>query len=119
MIASTILTLRCRGLMFAVVARALGSERTLQEAIRLAARDGGDEDLVRSTVEHLSAPGLTAEEALLVPFARETVWYEPPRLQERARMVAAQLRPDQFVEAIFVLSLANAVCRLDAVLAGP
>lgn len=119
MVASSILTLRCKGLMFAVVARALGCERTLQEAIRLAARDGADEQFVRNAVEHLSAPGVTAEEALLVPFARETVWYESPRLQERTRMVAAKLRPDQFVEAVFVLSLANALCRLDAALLGP
>jgi AhpD family alkylhydroperoxidase len=119
MVASTILPLRCRALMFAVVARALGCERALDESLRLASRDGTSEDRARSLVDHLAGPELTREEAILVPFARETVWYESPRLQERARAVAEQLTPAQFVEATFVLALANAVCRLDAALLGP
>jgi AhpD family alkylhydroperoxidase len=119
MIASPILTLRCKALMFAVVARSLGCSRVMDEAIRLATSDGASEDRVRNIVDHLSAPELTTEETLLIPFARETVWYEAPRLQERARVVAASLTPEQFVEATFVLSLANAICRLDAALLGP
>jgi hypothetical protein len=52
-----------------------------------------------------------------VPFARETIWYEPAPLQRRARGVRDQLSPTQFLEAIGVLSLANGLCRLGAIVA--
>jgi hypothetical protein len=52
-----------------------------------------------------------------VPFARETIWYEPASLQRRARAVRDQLTPTQFLEAIGVVSLANGLCRLGAIVA--
>jgi len=49
--------------------------------------------------------------------SRETVWYQTPRLQQRAREVRDRLERPEFVEAIGVTSLANVVCRLGAALA--
>ena len=52
-----------------------------------------------------------------MPFARETIWYEPAPLQRRARGVRDQLSSTQFLEAVGVLSLANGLCRLGATVA--
>jgi AhpD family alkylhydroperoxidase len=53
-------------------------------------------------------------ERLTVPFARETIWYEPDQLQRRARVLRDRLSPPQFLEAIGVASLANGLCRMGA-----
>jgi AhpD family alkylhydroperoxidase len=112
--ASPILSRRCKLLIFAVVARGLGSEacvREIGEALR-------GEDLAPSVLTqvltHLDAPELLPIERLLVPFARETIWYEPAPLQRRARALRDQLTGPQMLEAIGVMSLANGLCRMRA-----
>jgi AhpD family alkylhydroperoxidase len=119
MLGSPILPRRCKALMFAVVARALGSDRALSEATAIAVGEGAAPQWVEGVIDHLSAPDLTPQESLLVPFARETVWYEAPRIQERARTVCGRLTREEFVEAIGVLSLANGICRLSAAVVAP
>ena len=115
---STILSRRCKALVFAVVGRALGCEGIVEEATGQATQQGASPSFVRDVVEHLSSPELDTRESVLVPFARETVWYEAPRLQERARALRTRLSREEFVEAIAVLSLANAVARLAGALRG-
>jgi AhpD family alkylhydroperoxidase len=114
---SPILTRRCKALMFAVVARALGCDLSESESTALAGAEGLSPEQVCHILDHLAWEGLTFEEAVLVPFARETVWYETPRLQARAREVHAQLTNEQFIEATATLATANMVCRLAAALA--
>jgi alkylhydroperoxidase family enzyme len=87
------------------------------EAARCLRDEGLTEESLRRVLTHLDAPELTPEERLLVPFARETIWYEPAPLQRRARGVRDRLSSAQFVEAVGVLSLANGLCRLGAVMA--
>jgi alkylhydroperoxidase family enzyme len=65
-------------------------------------------------LSHLDAPELDAIERLLVPFARETIWYEPAVLQRRARTLRDHLSSPQLLEAIGVASLANGLCRMGA-----
>jgi AhpD family alkylhydroperoxidase len=115
--ASPVLTRRCKLLMFAVVAHGLGCEACANEAARALAKEGFPEDALRNVLTHLDAPELDPIERLLVPFTRETIWYEPAPLQRRARAVRDQLTPLQFLEAIGVASLANGLCRLGAMLA--
>jgi hypothetical protein len=50
-----------------------------------------------------------------VPFARETVWYEPAVIQRRARALRDGLDSAQLLEAIGVAALANGLCRMAAV----
>jgi hypothetical protein len=54
-------------------------------------------------------------EAVIVPFARETVWYQAAQIQRRAREVREALPRQQFLELIAVAAIANAVCRLGIV----
>jgi AhpD family alkylhydroperoxidase len=115
--ASPVLTRRCKLLMFAVIARGLGCEACANEAARSLVKEDFSEDALANVLTHLDAPELDPVERLLVPFARETIWYEPAPLQRRARALRDQLTPTQFLEAIGVVSLANGLCRLGAIVA--
>lgn len=112
--ASRILTMRCKALLFAVVAKALGCNHSLSEAIRLLRDEGMADNDIEEALAHLQSSTLDPLEAMLVPFARETVWYKPAQIQRRARQVHAHLSEPQFLEAIGMLALANAICRLGA-----
>jgi alkylhydroperoxidase family enzyme len=109
---SPILTRRAKALVIAVVARGLGCTVSEREAARLLMEEGlGAEDL-QEILAHLASPKLDAVEAVLVPFARETVWYRPVLIQRRARTVSEQLSGPQFLEALGIVALANMLCRL-------
>lgn len=112
--ASPILTRRCKALSFAVVARALQCTSSEEEAGRIAAEEGVSSEQLGRILDHLDTTGLDPQEQRLVPFARETVWYDTPRLQSLSREVEHELTREEFVEAVAVLSIANAVCRLSA-----
>lgn len=103
---------RAKALCFAVVARALGCARGEQEAEALAAEQGLPADAFQATLANLASPALDDVERRLVPFSRQTVWYQVPDLQRHARELRAALATEPFLEALAVTSLANAVCRL-------
>lgn len=113
--ASPYLSRRCKLLMFAVVSRGLPCELCELELTGALRREG----LSAATVEHmlgrLDAPELDDTERLLLPLARETLWYEPAVLQRRVRGLREALTPPQLIEAIGVAALANALCRMTAV----
>jgi len=115
--ASPVLSRRCKLLMFAVIARGLSCGACANEAARALLKEGFSEEALSNVLTHLDAPELDPVERLLVPFARETIWYEPAPLQRRARGLRDQLTPTQFLEAIGVVSLANGLCRLGAIVA--
>ncbi len=73
-------------------------------------------DEIDRILDHLASPILDEVESLIVPFARETVWYQPARLQGRAGDLKAKLTEAQFVDFIAVAALANATCRLGAIM---
>ncbi|MGH8530972.1 MAG: carboxymuconolactone decarboxylase family protein [Nevskiales bacterium] len=110
--AAPALTQRCRALLFAVVARGLGASQSEAEARALLAGCGMEMEHVSYALAHLDAAELDAVERELLPFARETIWYEPVQLQRRARQLGERLNAEQLTDAIGVVSLANALCRL-------
>jgi AhpD family alkylhydroperoxidase len=109
---SPILSRRAKGLVFAVVAHALGCDRSEGEARRLLAEEGLEGGLVDEILAHLASPGLDEIESAIVPFARETVRYQAPRIQQKARELRPRLSAAQFVELVGVVAMANSVCRL-------
>ena len=113
--ASPSLSRRCKLLMFAVVSRGLPCEVCELELTRALQREGLAADAVERILGHLDAPELDATERLLLPLARETLWYEPAVLQRRVRALRDVLTPPQLIEAIGVAALANALCRMTAV----
>jgi alkylhydroperoxidase family enzyme len=117
--ASPHLTRRCKLLILAVVGRGLTCQVCVQDVGEALHREGLEESALTRVVTHLDAPELDPVERLLVAFARETMWYEPAALQRRARALRDQLSGPQFVEAVGVVSLANGLCRMGAVVLDP
>lgn len=104
---------RTKALVFAVVARGLVCPAAEAEATRLAVTEGLAAGDVAETLANLASPALDPFERAIVPFARETIRYQPSQIQRRARALRAQLSRGQFVELLGIASLANALCRLD------
>jgi alkylhydroperoxidase family enzyme len=113
--ASPLLSRRCKLLMFAVVSRGLPCEVCELEITRALQREGLAAAVVERILSRLDAPELEPAERLLLPLARETLWYEPAVLQRRVRALRDALPPPQLIEAIGVAALANALCRMTAV----
>lgn len=112
---SPLLSRRVKALVVAVIARGLGCSLSEREACRLLAAEGlGTED-IQEILAHLASPKLDPAESVIVPFARETIWYRPAPIQRRARAVRAALSAPQFLELLGLVSLANMLCRLDIV----
>lgn len=112
--ASPILTRRCKALLLAVVAQALDCRLAAAAIEPVLTTEGLDPAEIAKILSHLDGHMLTSVERTLLGFARETVWYQPASIQRRARALRAQLSDEQFTEAIGVLALANALCRLAA-----
>ncbi|MGH7348869.1 MAG: carboxymuconolactone decarboxylase family protein [Candidatus Rokuibacteriota bacterium] len=112
--ASPYLTRRCKLLMLAVVARGLACEVCALEVDEALQREGLKEAVLAQALTHLDAPELDPVERLLVPFARETIWYEPALVQRRARALRDRLTGPQLLEGIGVAALANGLCRMGA-----
>jgi AhpD family alkylhydroperoxidase len=117
--ASPFLPRRAKALVFAVVARGLGCPLSECEAAGLLAEEGLDEDALDEILSKLASPRLDPVESVIVPFARETIWYRPAEIQRQARAVRERLTTEQFVELIGIAALANSVCRLSAALGVP
>lgn len=105
-----------RALVFAVVARGLGATAAESEARRLAVLSGVGAGAFEDALRHLAAPGAAPAESELLSFARETLWYEPATIQRRARPLREALGPERFLDLVGTASVANAICRLSAVL---
>ena len=113
---SPVVPRRTKALLFAVIAKALECARCENEArgeLRIA---GLDEATIDDVLANLGSPALDAREALLVPFARETVRYQTSSIQRRVREVTAGMSPEETIEVVAVVALANAVCRLSVLL---
>jgi uncharacterized peroxidase-related enzyme len=117
--ASPFLSLRAKALVFSVVGRGLGCPTSECEASRLLTAEGLDKDAQEGILARLASPRLDAVESIIVPFARETIWYRPADIQKQARAIRCQLTAEQFLELIGIAALANAVCRMCAAVALP
>jgi AhpD family alkylhydroperoxidase len=110
--ASPILPRRTKLLMFAVIARTLDSSYVATQVARALEAEGISRESLASILDRLGGPELSATERLLVPFARETVWYRTLDVQQRTRELCRGLSTDEIVETAGVVSLANSVSRL-------
>jgi len=113
---SPILPKRTKALMFAVIAQGLGCPLSRDEACALLLADGFQAEKIATVLSHLGGEGLADDDAALLGFARDSIWYEPQPIQKRARALHQRLGPARFVEALGVVSFGNAVCRLAAVM---
>ena len=116
--ASPHLTRRCKLLMLAVIGRGLSCEACAAEVGAALRAEGLDGDALARILTRLDGPELDPVERALVPFARETIWYEPATVQRRARGLRERLSPSQLLEAIGVASLGNGLCRMGGMILG-
>ncbi len=114
--ASPVLPRRTKLLMLAVIGRALGCTHAEAEARAGLASEGLDAASLAPVLANLGGPMLDARDALLVPFARETVRYQNAIIQRRTRELAERLTPPEVIEAVGIAALANGVCRLSILL---
>lgn len=109
---SPVLERRRKALMFAVIAYGLGCEESNEQIAGVLKAEGLAPSDAQNLLAHLGGPGMDPDDGALLAFARDTIWYEPIRIQRRARALRERLPVKQFVEAVGVVAIANSVCRL-------
>jgi len=112
---SETLPLRTRCLILAVIARGLGCEKSATESTRLLETLDFGADRLEPVLSHLSSPDLDEIERAVLPFARETIRFEPIQIQRKARALREQIGNERFVEVVGFCGLANMLCRLGVV----
>jgi alkylhydroperoxidase family enzyme len=112
--ASEVLPRRTLDLIFAVVAHTLECQICETGAADNLEVEGLSRAELGEVLATLASPRLTEMEALLVPWARDTVWMpeQPARIQARTRPLLDALGPRVLVEAIGAAGLANGCVRL-------
>jgi AhpD family alkylhydroperoxidase len=110
------LSIREKLLIFATVTEGIDCDPCRVEVNRLAAEAGIDPVDLKLMVSHLEKSGLSLRERLMLEYARESLWYEPQRLQRRAKAVHAQTGRTDLVEMLAVVALANMLVRMSAIL---
>ncbi len=107
---------RTKALIFAVIAHGLGSAGAEREARRLLSEEELAAAHVDEILAHLTSPALDDAENEILPYVRETLWYQPAAVQRRGRTLRSKLTNAQFLETVGIAALANMVCRLSLAL---
>ena len=110
--ASSVLSRAAKVLMFGIVARSLGCRPSEDEARRLAAAEGFSGAEIEQALTTLESGRLSAAEARLLPWVRDTVHIQTAKAQAHTRELAQAIGRPAVLEAIGVASLANATVRL-------
>ncbi len=114
--ASPVLPRRTKSLILAVTARCLGCSRGEADAAEALAAEGVPPEVTADVLRHLGSPLLDARDGRLIVLARESVRYQPALIQRRMREATVAMAGAEILDAIGVLALANAVCRLSVLL---
>jgi len=114
--ASPVLPRRTKLLMIAVIARAVGCAYCESETRAGLGVEGLDSGAVDEILAILGSAKLDGRDALLIPFARETVRYQIAGIQRRTRNLARELTTEEVIEAVGIAALANSLARLSVVL---
>ncbi len=113
---SGVLPKRVKGLIFAVVARALSCPNSEQDARRLLLAEGMAPEIIEEVLSTLDSAELSDLERDLVSFARDTVRYQSPAIQQRTREVADGRSQPEILEIVMIAALANCHTRLGCLL---
>ncbi len=110
--ASTELPRHTKALMFAVVARTLECRASEAEARKLLAAEGFSTGEIDTALGTLASPRLSPKDNRLLPWVRNTVYYQTNAIQRETRALAGELGQTALLEAIGVAALANATVRM-------
>lgn len=107
------LPLRTKLLILGVVGRALSRDDLhVRVSELLSKRCGLSNETVEAAVGHLRGDALSDEETALLQLARESVRYEPQRLQPTVREYVENLSRAETIDAVATIGLSNALARL-------
>ncbi len=109
---SQVLPRRSKLLMLAVIARQLGSQLCEEEATLGLASEGLEPQETRNLLATLSGASMTALEATLLRWTRETVWYEPRVIQNSTRRLLGEVGEQRALEATGSAAVCNSLARL-------
>ncbi len=107
---------RVKALIFGVVARGLNCPACEAEAVGNLRREGWTDAETQHLLTYLTSSKLDSFELRVLRFARETVRYQPRRLQELAQNFAAGLEREVLLEIIGLVSFANGLARMSVLL---
>lgn len=110
--ASAVLPRSAKALMFAVVARTLGCRRSEIEARKLLAAEEFSDEEIDAALLTLRSPRLSERDAQLLPWVRNTVYYQTAAVQKQTATLVGEIGDAAILEAIGVAALANATVRL-------
>jgi len=103
---------RTKFLILAVIARTLGCPFCEDAARADLETLGIDHEGSGKILDSLSGPGVTADEARLLDWARETVRYETGPIQKRTRALGASVSAGVLLEAVGIAAISNTAARL-------
>jgi alkylhydroperoxidase family enzyme len=109
---STVVPLRTKAWVFAVVGRALDCRMCEGIATRLLEREGVSAEAHQRVLASLAGPELDATEKVLLPWVRETAHYETEVMQRKTHELRQRVGDDVVLEAIGLAALANSCARL-------
>jgi alkylhydroperoxidase family enzyme len=114
-LASEVIPRRSKLLMFAVIARQLGSLLCEREAVDNLVDEGLSQTETEGVLSTLSSSLLTPMEEKLLRWTRETVWYEPKSIQDSTRNLLAEAGAETTLEAVGTAAVCNSLARLSLV----
>jgi alkylhydroperoxidase family enzyme len=110
--ASTVLPVRTKAWVFAVVARALDCAMCERGAARILSEEGVTDEVRGRVLEALAGPDLDATEKILLPWVRETAHYQTEVMQRRTYELRERVGEEVVLEAVGLAALANACSRV-------
>ena len=109
---ATVLPVRTKAWVFAVVGRALGCNLCALGSAGLLTAECVSGQVQERILGNLAGPELDATERVLLPWVRETVHYRTEAMQRKTRELKERLGDAVVLEAIGLASLANMCARL-------
>ena len=101
-------------LIIATITQGIHCNMCRAEVTRLAAAEGLEAEALFTAIAHLDSAALTEKERVMLEFARESLWYQPQKLQLRAQALHRMVGTSVFVEMLGVVIIANMFTRLAA-----
>ncbi len=105
-----------KDLVFAVIAKGVGSTRCESEARERLAAGGLAERVVDEALEHLGSRELDPRTNAILPYVRETIRPRPIDIQRRGRQLMDVLDPEGFIALVGTVAAANGFTRLSILL---
>ncbi len=110
--ASQITTPTQRGYIHAIIGRTMGARYVEAEARRLLNNSGVNDETISSILDHLQHPSLSETDRQIINYARDSVRYQVPTIQNSLRDLAPGKSPNVIIDIVCQVALANTIARM-------